>query len=137
MRSTRQWQTSYETDAEGKIYVGPLRKGDLAEFPIYQSPGRQQKVLIMEDLARQVWVPVSQERYIRSRISEEQRLVDRWTRMHGGPGPASPGSRKALGSSERVPCHPLPEQGVHDDVFRALPCEDVVADERVERRLHA
>jgi hypothetical protein len=66
--------------AVGTIYGQPRRLGDLAGFPIYESDG-EGMVLIIKDLTRQVWIPVSQEQWLRSRISDVRRSIDGDQRM--------------------------------------------------------
>lgn|GEM_PF-2368090 len=71
-------QIPSEKDEEGPIYVEPRRAGEFAGFPMYDA-GNGPYVLITNDITRPVWVPVSRERYIRAKITNLQKLVQKLT----------------------------------------------------------
>ncbi|MBI4455423.1 MAG: hypothetical protein HY644_05935 [Acidobacteria bacterium] len=65
------WQTPFEKDNEGPIYVAPRRIGEFAGFPVYDA-GSGPYALLTNDITRPVWLPVSRERYIRAKIATWQ-----------------------------------------------------------------
>jgi hypothetical protein len=71
------WQRPFATDAEGPMYLAPVRVGEFAGFPVYAPPGYPPRVLLTNDNTRPIWVPASQERVIRGRLAELQREVAR------------------------------------------------------------
>lgn len=70
------WQQPFAKDREGGIYLAPMRIGEVGGFPLFQAPGHAPQLLITKN-TKPVWLPVSQERYIRSRIASLQQTVAR------------------------------------------------------------
>lgn len=69
-------QIPLEKDEEGSIYVVPRRVGEFAGFPMYDA-GNGPYVLMTNDITRPLWVPVSQERYIRAKIADTQKWAEK------------------------------------------------------------
>jgi hypothetical protein len=67
----------YESDKEAGMYLAPLRRGDLAGFPVYEIAGKGSKVLLTNDNTRPIWVAVSQERYIKAQIAKWQSTISK------------------------------------------------------------
>lgn len=63
------WQQPFQRDEAGAMYLAPMEVGKLAGFLIYRGPGKHPKILLTNGNTRPIWVPVSQERYITSRIT--------------------------------------------------------------------
>ena len=69
------WKQPLETDGEGAMYLAPVRAGEFAGFPMYQAPGEGPVVMITNDNTRPLWLPASQERFIRARIAAQQKML--------------------------------------------------------------
>lgn len=69
------WRQPYATDDKGPMFVAPNRVGELAGFPIYEAPGRGRKVVLTNGNTRPLWVPVSQERYIRHLLAVAEKSI--------------------------------------------------------------
>lgn len=63
-------QKPFAKDAAGPMYLAPRQVGELRGFPLFQAnPAKAPRFVVAGDATRPIWLPVSQERYIRSEIA--------------------------------------------------------------------